>query len=94
MRTKLIYQDPDKTSQKKAYFEVLYASVIKIDKEIQDKKTIEKIILVDLQNKIFKNVESAFLNLIHSSHIQKKSICSMNDISSRNIKKRTCICYF
>ncbi len=67
VNTKLIYQDPDKTSQKKAYFEVLYASVIKIDKEIQDKKTIEKIILVDLQNKIFKNVESAFLNLIHSS---------------------------
>ena len=65
--TKLTYQDPDKTSEKKAYFEILYASVIKIDKEIKDKKNIEKIILVDLQKKIFKNVESAFLNLIHDS---------------------------
>ena len=65
--TKLTYQDPDESSEKKAHFEIIYAAVIKIDKEVQDKKIIEQIILVELQKKIFKNIEKAFLNLIHNS---------------------------
>ena len=65
--TKLTYSDPDVGAEKKAYFELVYASVIKIDKELQDKKTIEYIILVELQKKIFKNLEKVFLNLIHNS---------------------------
>ena len=65
--TKLTYSDPDVGAEKKAYFELVYASVIKIDKELQDKKTIEYIILVELQKKIFKNIEKFFLNLIHNS---------------------------
>jgi len=65
--TKLTYQDPDVAAEKKAYFELVYASVIKINKEVQDKKVIEHIILVDLQKKIFKNLEKVFLDLIHNS---------------------------
>tara|TARA_Y100001970_G_scaffold121893_1_gene151130 strand:+ start:2650 stop:3075 length:426 start_codon:yes stop_codon:yes gene_type:complete len=65
--TKLTYKDPDQNSEKKAYFEINYATVIKIDKELRDKKVIENIILVELQKKIFKNIEKAFLDLIHNS---------------------------
>ena len=67
VETKLTYQDPDKNSKKKSYFEIVYASVIKIDQEIKEKKIIENIILVELQKVIFKNIEKAFLNLIHDS---------------------------
>ena len=67
VETKLTYKDPDESSKKKSYFEIVYASVIKIDQEIKEKKIIENIILVELQKKIFKNVEKAFLNLIHDS---------------------------
>ena len=65
--TKLTYEDPDVGVEKKAYFELVYASVIKVNKEVQDKKTIEHIILVELQKKIFKNVEKVFLDLIRNS---------------------------
>ncbi len=67
VETKLTYKDPDENSKKQSYFEIVYASVIKIDQEIKEKKIIENIILVELQKKIFKNVEKAFLNLIHDS---------------------------
>ena len=65
--TKLTYEDPDVGAEKKAYFELVYASVIKVNKEVQDKKTIEHIILVELQKKIFKNLEKVFLDLISNS---------------------------
>ena len=65
--TKLTYEDPDLGAEKKAYFELVYASVIKVNKEVQDKKTIEHIILVELQKKIFKNLEKVFLDLISNS---------------------------
>ena len=65
--TKLTYEDPDLGAEKKAYFELVYASVIKVNKEVQDKNTIEHIILVELQKKIFKNLEKVFLDLISNS---------------------------
>ena len=65
--TKLTYEDPDVGAEKKAYFELVYASVIKVDKEVKDKKAIEHIILVELQKKIFKNIEKVFLDLVRNS---------------------------
>ena len=53
--------------KKKSYFEILYSSVIKINEEIQDKKELEKIILCDVQNKIYPDLEKAFLNLLSDS---------------------------
>ena len=53
--------------KKKSHFEIVYASIVKIDKEIKDKKDLEKILLCDVQNKIYPNLEKTFLNLIHNS---------------------------
>ena len=66
VNTTLKFEDK-KNNKKKSYFEIVYASVIKIDQEIKEKKIIENIILVELQKVIFKNIEKAFLNLIHDS---------------------------
>ena len=70
VNTKLSYQDKE-INEKKAYFEIIYTSIIKIDKDIKDSKEIEKIILCDVQNEIFNNIEKAFLNLLSNSGYPK-----------------------
>jgi preprotein translocase subunit SecB len=66
VNTTLKFEDKE-ANEKKSYFEIIYASVIKIDEEIKDKKDLEKIILCDVQNKIYPNLEKTFLNLLHNS---------------------------
>ena len=58
----------DKTSnEKKSYFEVIYSTIVKITEDIDDKKVLEKIILCDVQNKVYPNMKGALLNLVHNS---------------------------
>ena len=66
INTTLKFKDKE-PNEKKSYFEIVYASVVKVDEEIKDKKELEKIILCDVQNKIYPNLEKTFLNLIHNS---------------------------
>ena len=54
-------------SNKKSYFEIIYATIIKINEEIKEKKDLEKIILCDVQNKIYPDIEKSLLDLIHNS---------------------------
>ena len=56
VNTKLSYNDKGK-SKNKSYFEITYASIIKINEEIKDRKIIEKIILCDVQKEIYPNLE-------------------------------------
>ena len=53
--------------KKKSHFEINYATIIKVNDEIKEKKELEKIILCEIQKKIYPDLESAFLNLMHSS---------------------------
>ena len=64
--TKLDYMDKGK-SKNKSHFEINYASIIKIDEEIKDRKIIEKIILCDVQKEIYPSLEKIFINLLSSS---------------------------
>jgi len=58
----------DKTgSKKKSYFEIIFVTIIKINEEITEKKELEKIILCDVQTKIYPDLEKTFLNLLHNS---------------------------
>ena len=58
----------DKTeSKKKSYFEIIFVTIVKINEEITEKKELEKIILCDVQTKIYPNLEKSFLNLLHNS---------------------------
>ena len=66
VNTTLKFEDKE-PNEKKSYFEVVYTSVIKVNEEVKDKKELEKIILCDVQNKIYPNLEKTFLNLIHNS---------------------------
>ena len=67
IETLLKFSDKEE-SKKKSYFEIVYASVVKIDEIVKDKKELEKIILCDVQNKIYPNLEKTFLNL-HFSYV-------------------------
>ena len=54
-------------NEKRSNFEIVYISIIKIDESVKDKKELEKIIICDLQNKIYPKIEKIFLNLLDIS---------------------------
>jgi preprotein translocase subunit SecB len=60
------FEDKEK-NQKKSYFEINFATIVKIDDEVKEKKELEKIILCDAQVEIYPDLEKSFLNLIHNS---------------------------
>ena len=66
VNTSLKFEDKG-MSEKKSYFEIIYSSIVKVGDDIKDKKILEKIILCDVQNKIYPNLEKTFLNLLHNS---------------------------
>ena len=66
VNTKLTYLDKGQ-SKNKSFFEIIYATIVKIDEKITNGKEIEKIILCDLQNKIYNNLEKTFINLLTDS---------------------------
>ena len=66
VNTTLKFEDKE-LNEKKSYFEIVYASVVKIDEIVKDKKELEKIILCDVQNQIYPRLEKAFLDMITNS---------------------------
>ena len=66
VNTLLKFHDITK-SERKSYFEMIYTTVIKLNKEIKEKKVLQKIILCDVQKEIYPELEKALLNLLHTS---------------------------
>ena len=66
VNTSFKFEDRE-NNEKKSYFEIVYSTIIKINEEVQDKKELEKIILCDLQIKIYPDLEKSLLNLLHNS---------------------------
>ena len=65
VNTTLKFEDKE-PNEKKSHFEMTYASIVKIDDDVK-KEDLKKILLCDVQNKIYPNLEKIFLNLINSS---------------------------
>tara|TARA_Y100001970_G_scaffold269735_1_gene362693 strand:+ start:1307 stop:1729 length:423 start_codon:yes stop_codon:yes gene_type:complete len=66
VNTKLTYQDKE-SKKREAYFEMIYATVIKLDESIENKKELEKIILCDVQKEIYPKIEKIFTETIKNS---------------------------
>jgi len=66
--------DDKELNEKRSYFEIIYTTIVKIDEDVSDKKDLEKIILCEVQNKIYPNLEKTFLNLIHNSGFPEVTI--------------------
>ena len=54
-------------NEKKSYFEIIFATIVRVNDNIQDKKELEKIILCDVQIEIYPDLEKSLLNLLHNS---------------------------
>ena len=66
INTSFKFEDKEQ-SKKKSHFEIMYSTVIKVDEEVKEKKELEKIILCDVQIKIYPALEKALLDLLHNS---------------------------
>ena len=66
VNTTLKFEDKE-PNEKKSYFEIIYTSIIKVDDDIKEKKDLEKIILCDVPMKIYPDLETSFLNMMHNS---------------------------
>ena len=66
INTTLKFEDKE-DNDKKSYFEIVFATIIRVGEDVKEKKDLEKIILCDVQKKIYLDLETAFLNLLHNS---------------------------
>ena len=66
VNTVLKFEDREEVS-KKSYFEMTFATIVKISEEVKAKEEFEKILLCDVQIKIYPDIEKSFLNLLHNS---------------------------
>tara|TARA_Y100000741_G_scaffold116576_1_gene87473 strand:- start:903 stop:1322 length:420 start_codon:yes stop_codon:yes gene_type:complete len=66
VETKLSYEDKTK-SKNKIFFEMVYATVVKIEEEKINQEEIKKFILCDLQIKIYPQIEKVFLSILRLS---------------------------
>ena len=63
--TTLIYDD--KINKKKTYFEMIYATVVRIEEEKPNPEEIKKFILCDLQIQVYPKIEKIFFEILKLS---------------------------
>ena len=66
VNTTLKFHDKNKVD-KKSYFELIYASIVKISEDVKEKKDLQKIILCDVQNDIFPGLEKILISILTDS---------------------------
>ena len=66
INTTLKFEDKE-ANEKKSYFEIVFATIVRVGDEIKEKKDLQKIILCDVQKEIYPDMETSFLNLLHNS---------------------------
>ena len=66
VETTLTYSDKSQ-NKKKSIFVMVYATVIKIDDDLKDQKALGRVVLCDVQNEIYPDLEKLFLNILNGS---------------------------
>ena len=64
--TRLKFEDKE-NNPKKSYFEIVFTTIIRVNDDVEEKKELEKIILCDVQNKIYPDLEKSLLDVLHNS---------------------------
>jgi len=64
--TTLKFEDKEE-SKKKAYFEIVFSTIVRVSDDVKEKKEMEQILLSDVQTKIYPDLEKSLLNLLHNS---------------------------
>ena len=66
VNTALKFEDKEE-SKKKAYFEIVFSTIVKVNDDVKEKEEMQEIILSDVQTQIYPDLEKSFLNLLHNS---------------------------
>ena len=66
VNTALKFEDKS-NNKKKSHFEIVFSTIVRINDEVKDKKELERIILCDVQTKIYPDLEKSLLDLLHNS---------------------------
>ena len=66
VNTTLKFEDK-KENKKKAYFEIVFSTIVKVNDDVKEKEEMQEIILSDVQTQIYPDLEKSFLNLLHNS---------------------------
>ena len=66
VNTTFKFEDKEQV-KKKSYFEIIYSTIIQVNDEIKDKDELQKIVLCDVQIKIYPDLEKSLLDLLHNS---------------------------
>ena len=66
VNTTFKFEDKE-NNQKKAHFEIVFSTIVRINENIKDKKELERIILCDVQIEIYPDLEKSLLDLLHNS---------------------------
>ena len=83
--TNLVYKD--KINKKKTYFEMTYATVVRIEEEKPDPEELKKFILCDLQIQIHPQIQRTFVEILKLSgfpELQLKSNIDFNKLYNEN----------
>ena len=70
---RLKFEDKEQ-SEKKSYYEIIYAVVIKVNDDVKDKKILEKIVLVDIPKEIYPTLYETFVYLFSQAGVKNISI--------------------
>ena len=66
VNTTLKFEDKEE-NKKKAYFEIIFSTIVKVNDEVKDKEELDKIILSDVQTKIYPDLEKSLVDLLYNS---------------------------
>ena len=66
VNTTFKFEDKEQ-NKKRSHFEIVYSTIIKVNEEVTDKKELEKIVLCDVQVKIYPELEKTLLDLLKNS---------------------------
>jgi len=77
--TKLTYED--KINKKKTYFEMIYATVVRIEEEKPDPEDLKKFILCDLQIQIHPQIQKTFVEILKLSGFPELKLKSKIDFN-------------
>ena len=63
INTTLKFEDKN-DNERKSYFEIVFATIVKISDEVREKKEIEKIVLCEVQKEIYPGLEKILIRTI------------------------------
>ena len=66
INTTLKFEDKE-VRERKSFFEIVYATIIRVSDEVKEKEDLQKIILCDVQKEIYPSLEISFINLLTNS---------------------------